>query len=119
MANAQVSTKIDEALIGNIVQRVLSVSTPDRIILFGSAVASHMTRDSDIDLLVVESQPKDRRRESVLIGDALRGMGFPFDVLVISTEWFEASKNVIGGIAYRSIYQDRVLCGSRRYPFPR
>lgn len=26
-------------------------------------------------------------------------MGLPFDVLVISTDWFEAGKNVIGGIA--------------------
>ena len=109
MANAQVSTEIDEALIGDIVQRVLSVSTPDRIILFGSAAAGHMTRDSDIDLLIVEPQPRDRRRESVLIGDALRGMGFPFDVLVISTEWFEASKNVIGGIAYPANKYGRVI----------
>ena len=51
------------------------------------------------DLLVVEPQPNDRRKESVRIGDALRGLGFPFDIIAITTDWFEASKNVIGGIA--------------------
>jgi len=100
VATTQESTGIDDALIEEIVRRVLSVARPDKIILFGSAATGKMTRDSDIDLLIVEAQPKDRRRESVEIGDALRGMGFPFDVLVISADWFEASKNVIGGIAY-------------------
>ena len=68
-----------------------------------------MTRDSDIDLLVVEAQANDRRKESVRIGDALRGLGFPFNVLVISKDWFEASKNVIGGIAYPASKYGRVI----------
>ncbi len=109
MADTQTTTRIDDALIEEIVRRVLSVATPDKIILFGSAATGEMTRDSDIDLLVVEPQPKDHRRESVAIGDALRGMGFPVDVLVISTDWFEASKNVIGGIAYPANKYGKVI----------
>ena len=109
MADTQTTSSIDNSLIEEIVRRVLSVAKPDKIILFGSAAASKITPDSDIDLLVVESQPKDRRRESVAIGDALRGMGFPFDVLVISTDWFEASKNVIGGIAYPANKYGKVI----------
>lgn len=100
---------IDEALIREIVRRVLSVAKPDKIILFGSAATGKMTRDSDIDILVVEENPKDRRRESVEIGDALRGLGFPFDVLVIATDWFEASKTVIGGIAYPANKYGKVI----------
>jgi predicted nucleotidyltransferase len=68
-----------------------------------------MTRDSDVDLLIVEGGAEDRRRESVRIGDALRGLGVPFDVLVISTDWFEASKSVIGGIAYPAHKYGRVI----------
>jgi len=109
MPEAQATTRIDDALIDEIVRRVLSVTSPDTIILFGSAAAGAMTRDSDIDLLIVEPQPRDRRRESVLIGDALRGLGVPFDVLVISTDWFEASKNVIGGIAYPANKYGKVI----------
>ena len=109
METMQTGIAIDDALIEEIVRRVLSVAHPDRIILFGSAAAGSMTRDSDIDLLVVEAQENDRRRESVQIGDALRGMGFPFDVLVISRDWFEASKNVVGGIAYPANKHGRVI----------
>jgi len=109
MSDTQTRTGIDDALIEEIVRRVLSVAKPDKIIVFGSAAAGAMTGDSDIDLLVVESQVRDRRRESVEIGDALRGLGFPFDVLVISRDWFEASKNVIGGIAYPANRYGKVI----------
>ena len=96
-------------LVEVIVQRILAVAKPDKIILFGSAVTDRMTRDSDIDLLVVEPVPGDQRKESVRLGATLRGMGHPFDVIVISTEWFEASKNVIGGIAYPANKYGRVI----------
>ena len=109
MGTVQTTFGIDDALIEEIVRRVLSVSHPDRIILFGSAATGGMSRDSDIDLLVVEAQANDRRKESVRIGDALRGMGFPFDVLVICKDWFEASKNVVGGIAYPASKYGRVI----------
>jgi len=91
---------IDQSLVREIVGRILRVAKPDRIIVFGSAATGRMTRDSDIDILVVERQPDDLRKESVRIRSALRGLGYAFDVLVISTESFEESKSVIGGIAY-------------------
>jgi predicted nucleotidyltransferase len=100
---------IDERLTHEIVRRVLSVSKPDRIILFGSAAAGQMTRDSDIDLLVVEPAPRDARRESVVIGDALRGLGVPFDVIVIGTERFEETKEIFGGIAYPADKHGKVI----------
>ncbi len=109
MSESKIADRIDDALIGEIVRRTLTVSSPDKIILFGSAATGGMNRDSDIDLLIVEREPEDRRRESVRIGDVLRGLGFPFDVLVISSDWFEESKDVIGGIAYPANKYGRVI----------
>jgi predicted nucleotidyltransferase len=109
METAQTAIGIDQALIEEIVRRVLSVAKPDRIILFGSAATGKMTRDSDIDLLVVEAEPIDRRGEYVRIRHALGGMGHPFDIILISTQWFEASKNVVGGIAYPASKYGRVI----------
>lgn len=100
---------IDEKLTREIVLRVLSVSKPDRIILFGSAATGRMTRDSDIDLLVLEDAPSDTREERLRIGDSLRGLGFPFDVFVIPTERFEESKSIFGGIAYPAHKYGRVI----------
>jgi predicted nucleotidyltransferase len=101
--------KIDDSLIRDIVRRILSVSSPDKIILFGSAATGQMVRDSDIDLLVVASNPGQPRKESVRIRESLTGLDFPFDVIVISTEWFEESKGVIGGIAYPAHKYGKVI----------
>jgi predicted nucleotidyltransferase len=91
---------IDENLVHEIVQRILKVTRPDRIILFGSAVIGEMTPDSDIDLLVLEAEPSNTREESVRMCNMLRGLGYPFDIIVMSTEYFDESKGIIGGIAY-------------------
>lgn len=100
---------IDEALISEIVRRILSVAQPDKIILFGSAATGNMTRDSDIDLLIVEPDTSDQRSEYVRIMHSLRGIQYPFDVLFINTQWFEESKNVIGGIAYPANKYGKVI----------
>jgi predicted nucleotidyltransferase len=100
---------IDESLVKEIVQRILSATAPDKIILFGSGATGQMSRDSDIDLLIVETAPGDQRKKSVLLREMLRGLGYPFDVIVISTEWFEESKEVIGGIAYPANKYGKVI----------
>jgi predicted nucleotidyltransferase len=100
---------LDEQIIQEIVRRVLAVASPDRIILFGSAATGQMSRDSDIDLLIVESVIGDPSAEYVRIRRALRGLKFPFDILFITTRWFEESKNVIGGIAYPANKYGRVI----------
>lgn len=100
---------IDDSLIQEIVRRILTVARPDKIILFGSAATGQMTRDSDIDLLVVEPELGDRREGYVRTRRALRGLGYPFDVILISTQWFEESKDVIGGIAYPASKYGKVI----------
>ena len=100
---------VDQALIQEVVRRIVAVAAPDKIILFGSAATGETTRDSDIDLLVVEADPGDQRKEGVRLRETLRGLGSPFDVIVISTEWFEESKGVIGGIAYPANKYGKVI----------
>ena len=100
---------LEGRLTDEIVRRVLSATTADRIILFGSAATSRMTRDSDIDLLVVKPAPANLREESVKIRRALGDVGFPVDVIVISTERFEATKHIFGGIAYPAHKYGKVL----------
>jgi len=92
-----------------IVRRVRTVADPDRIILFGSAATGQMTRDSDVDLMVLLGSSANTRNDSVRISDALRRMGFAFDVFVMNTERFESEKDVIGGLAYPANKQGEVV----------
>jgi predicted nucleotidyltransferase len=100
---------IDEGLVQQIVGRVLSVAKPDRIILFGSAAIGRMTRDSDIDLLVLEAAPESRLKESVKIRRALAELDYAFDVIVMRTERFEETKAIIGGLAFPANKYGRVI----------
>lgn len=68
-----------------------------------------MTRDSDIDLLVLKSAPVNLRQESVRVRRALSGLGDPFDIMVMATVRFEESKGVIGGIAFPANKYGKVI----------
>lgn len=100
---------IDDNLTSEIVRRILAVANPDRIILFGSVATGQMTRDSDIDLLIVEPDAGNRHEESVKIRGAIGDIPFSVDVIVINAERFEATKDIFGGIAYPAHKYGRVL----------
>ena len=72
---------LDEA-----VRRILTVAKPRRIILFGSAARGTMEADSDLDLLIVMPDGIHRRQTSVEIFKALRGIGLPKDVIVVTEQ---------------------------------
>jgi predicted nucleotidyltransferase len=100
---------VDNALLSEIVRRILTVARPDKIILFGSAAAGQMTKDSDIDLLIVGPPPANRHEASVEIRDAIGNVQVPVDVILIATERFESTKDIVGGIAYPAHKYGRVL----------
>lgn len=100
---------LDQSLLEEIVRRIRSVTGPELVIMFGSAATNTMTPDSDIDLLVVESSSGNLRNKSIVIREALRGLGLPFDVIVMSSERFRETKNVIGGIAYPACKYGKVI----------
>jgi predicted nucleotidyltransferase len=92
-----------------IVQRILGVCQPERVILFGSAATGQMTPDSDIDLLVVDRGARDARSQALDIRRVLAGLPYPFDVIVMSRERFDETRDVIGGIAWPAFHHGRVI----------
>jgi len=100
---------VDDRVIAEIIERVLRVTAPERIILFGSAAAGEMGPDSDIDLLILEAALHDPREKSVKIRKELRGLGYPFDIIVMSSAQFEESKDIIGGISHPANKYGKVI----------
>jgi predicted nucleotidyltransferase len=96
-------------LLDEIIARLTSVAHPVRVIVFGSAATDSGTADSDIDLLIVLDEVGDVRLESVRLRRALGGLGMPLDVIVMRTDRFEETKNVVGGIAYPANKYGRVI----------
>jgi uncharacterized protein len=102
----------DEALLEEIVKRILSVAKPDRIILFGSAATGTMTPDSDIDLLILDPEKGTWENSRGAIYGVLRDLKCPFDVILRTPERFDAFRDIIGGIEYPANKYGRVLYDS-------
>ena len=75
---------LDPRTLDEIIRRVVEVTQPERIILFGSAARGEMTRHSDVDLLIV-SDRGDALDLMRRIYRRLGGVGVPVDALVVST----------------------------------
>lgn len=101
--------RVDESLLNEVVRRIRTVAEPDKIILYGSAATGEMTRDSDIDLLVVAPETRNRHERTVQIREAIGDLPYAVDVLLMATARFEATKNLIGGVAYPAHRYGRVL----------
>ena len=100
---------VDQTLLDEIVRRILTVAHPDKIILFGSAASGNMTKDSDIDLLIVERDSRRTADRWLEISNAIGPTSFSVDIKLIGYERFEATKGIIGGIAYPANKYGRVL----------
>ena len=69
-------------LLPEITQRILAVSDPEKIILFGSYARGDYGPDSDLDLMVVMQNIQSSREESTRLRRALRELLAPIDILV-------------------------------------
>jgi len=83
------SNPISEALLNEIVRRVVDTARPEKIILFGSAARGKMGPNSDVDLLVVKRGKFDQRRLTGDIYLSLHGVGQAVDVIVVTPEQVE------------------------------
>ena len=95
----------DLEVIEQLVQRIIELVQPLRIILFGSAARGEMGPDSDIDVLVVMPEGVHRRRTAQLLYRQIRGLGVPFDILVATPDDLERHKDNIG-LVYQSILRE-------------
>lgn len=81
--------QVSQDVLAAIVQRIVAVAYPERIILFGSAARGEMRPHSDVDVLVVKSGAFD---QSQLLGDIymnLHGVGQAVDVILVTPEQVE------------------------------
>jgi len=101
--------KLDEGFVEKIVRQILSVTRPERIILFGSAATGTMTADSDVDLLVIERDFGNPRQESIRLRSALADLNFAVDVFAMSPERCAETKDIIGGLAYPANKYGKVI----------
>lgn len=79
---------MEPPVLDTIIERIVEVADPERIVLFGSAARGEMGPHSDFDLLVVKSDVH-RRKLAQRIYRNLIGVGQPVDIVVVTPEDLE------------------------------
>ena len=83
---------LDQTVLDDVIQRVVEVAQPDRIILFGSAAQGRMSRNSDVDLLIIKDA-SDPISLMARIYKRLHGVGVAVDAIVATAEDVERYKD--------------------------
>jgi predicted nucleotidyltransferase len=82
------------------------------VILFGSAARGELTRDSDLDFLVIERNVENRVAEAVRLRDAVGRIGLPVDVIVMDEELAARRAKVRGTMVHHALREGRVVAHS-------
>jgi predicted nucleotidyltransferase len=105
--------QVTEQVLSEMIQVILEAAHPEEIVLFGSRGRGQASGESDVDLLVVESEPfgkdRSRRQEMRKLYDALGRFRIPMDILVYSREEIEYWRDSLNHVAARALREGRVL----------
>lgn len=82
------SSEVVGDVLDEVIERIVEVARPERVILFGSPARDEMGPHSDIDLLVVKDGVH-RRDLAGRIYQGLVGVGIAVDVIVVTPEDIE------------------------------
>jgi len=96
--------KVQEA-----VRRIVAAAHPLKVIVFGSQARGNAKTDSDLDLLVVEREVRDRYSEMVRLHRELKGLIMGVDILVIGAKDFAEWSDTPGSVYYAAQQEGRVV----------
>lgn len=92
-----------------VVDKIIEIATPRKVILFGSYVRGNMTINSDLDVMVVTSNVENPRKEGIRIRRALKGIMMPIDILVVQEDVLAEAADTPGLIYREAIKNGKVV----------
>ncbi len=101
------SLPLTSADFSSLVQQVVYIARPLKIILFGSAARGEAGPESDVDLLVVMPDGTHRRHAAQRLYRGIRHVGIPFDLLVATPSDLEKHREN-NGLIYPVILREGI-----------
>ena len=98
---------IDQDTLDDIIRRIVEVAQPERIVLFGSAARGAMTRDSDVDLLVIKEGGDANLRTRIY--EKLFGVRVAVDAILVSPSDVERYKDSHALVIKPALQEGRVV----------
>jgi uncharacterized protein len=101
------TVRFDEQLQKELIDRILAVVQPVRVVLFGSAARGEMGPNSDVDVLVVVPEGTKRGRVEGDIYVNLIGYGIPVDVIAATERDLEKHGDNWSLVYYHALREGR------------
>ncbi|MEL6130692.1 MAG: nucleotidyltransferase domain-containing protein [Cyanobacteria bacterium J06554_6] len=106
-------------MLTQMVQTILGIAQPVKIILFGSWAKGTATPDSDYDLLIIDAKlfgkGRSRRRLIGKLGRALASFQVPSDILLYGVSEVEHWRQSPNHLISRALQDGKVLYERKRY----
>ena len=99
---------VDQETLDEVIRRIVEVAEPEKIILFGSAARGDMTRNSDLDLLIIK-EGVDALDCMGRIYGRLYGVRVAVDAVVVSPGDVERYKDSHALVIKPALQEGRVL----------
>ena len=99
---------LDQSILDDVIQRIVEVAEPEKIILFGSAARGDMNRHSDLDLLIIK-EGAHRGSLAGRIYENLHGVGAAVDVVVVTPTDVERYKDSHALVIKPALREGRVV----------
>jgi len=110
-ANDTITPEALAGILDAAVDRILSVVTPKKVLLFGSAARGEMHENSDIDLLVIVPSGLHRRRTAQNIYRKMIGVGFAADIVVITEDDEKRFIDDAGMVIHPAVIEGKLVYG--------
>lgn len=102
--------EITEEKVQAAVGKIVEMSHPVSVVLFGSYTRGQVGPNSDVDILVVvEDRVENCRQESVRIRKALKGISMPMDILVVRRRDLKKYSDTPGMIYASALKEGKVV----------
>lgn len=111
-------TQVTDAILQQMVKAIVEEVDPEQVILFGSRARGDDRENSDVDLMVVESEPfgpgRSRHGEMVKLYHALADFRVAADVLVYSQDDVAYWRDSLNHVLARALREGKVLYERRQ-----
>ena len=107
-----------DSVISVMVDRIVGRFQPSRVVLFGSRARGEAAPGSDVDILVVLNDVKDRRRAAIEIRRSLGDLRVSKDIVVATPDEIERRGHVVGTVLHAALRDGKVVYEAPPAPKP-